>query len=165
MNIVAATYSHIPEIRKITFEVWPPTYTPIIGEQQLQYMLDRFYTPQSLEQQMANGHKFYVGYEGDDAVAFASFSELEKGVYKLHKLYALTSMQGKGLGYAMLQHVINTILAEEHIAELRLNVNRHNARAIAFYNKIGFQQMAVEDIDIGEGYFMNDYILMLPLSK
>lgn len=128
-------------------------------------MLNKFYTPEALTNQITSGHRFYIGYEGEEAVAFASFSELEKGVYKLHKLYALTSMQGKGLGYAMLQHVINTILAEQQTAELRLNVNRHNTRAIAFYNKIGFQQMAVEDIDIGEGYFMNDYILRLPLSR
>lgn len=165
MNIVAATATHIPEIRKITFEVWPPTYTPIIGEHQLQYMLDRFYTPEALTQQMDSGHRFYIGYEGDEAVAFASISEIEDAVYKLHKLYALTSMQGKGLGYAMLQHVKNMILAERATAELRLNVNRHNARAIAFYNKVGFEEMAVEDIDIGYGYFMNDYILRLPLNK
>lgn len=165
MNIVAATATHIPEIRKITYEVWPPTYTPIIGQQQLQYMLDRFYTPEALMKQMDGGHRFYIGYEGDEAVAFASFSAIEDGVYKLHKLYALTSMQGKGLGYAMLQHVKNMILEERASAELRLNVNRHNARAIAFYNKVGFEQLAVGDIDIGEGYFMNDYILRLHLSR
>lgn len=166
MNIVAATTAHIPLIRAITFEVWPPTYTHIIGETQLNYMLNRFYTPEALTAQMEEmNHRFFIGYEDGAAVAFASFSEIQEGIYKLHKLYALTGMQRKGLGYALLMHVVNTILEEKSTAELRLNVNRHNERAIAFYKRVGFTHYADEDIDIGSGYFMNDHILQLALLK
>jgi len=43
---------------------------------------------------------------------------------------------------------------------LTLNVNRHN-KARFFYEKYGFVIIGEEDIDIGEGYFMNDYIMEL----
>ena len=40
-----------------------------------------------------------------------------------------------------------------------LNVNRHNESSIAFYEKIGFRKVYTEDNDIGNGYFMNDYVM------
>ena len=49
---------------------------------------------------------------------------------------------------------------------LELNVNRLNS-AINFYKKLGFEIIQEEDIDIGNGFFMNDYVLslQLPLLK
>ncbi|MGZ8545109.1 MAG: GNAT family N-acetyltransferase, partial [Flavisolibacter sp.] len=41
---------------------------------------------------------------------------------------------------------------------LRLNVNRNNS-ARSFYEKLGFEMIGEEDIDIGNGYFMNDYVM------
>jgi ribosomal protein S18 acetylase RimI-like enzyme len=43
-----------------------------------------------------------------------------------------------------------------------VNVNRHN-KALHFYEKYGFKIIREEDIDIGEGYFMNDYVMELKL--
>ena len=31
--------------------------------------------------------------------------------------------------------------------------------SVAFYEKLGFQIIKEEDVDIGNGYFMNDYIM------
>ena len=44
--------------------------------------------------------------------------------------------------------------------KLELNVNRYN-KARFFYLKQGFIMIGEEDIEIGEGYFMNDYIMEL----
>jgi ribosomal protein S18 acetylase RimI-like enzyme len=41
---------------------------------------------------------------------------------------------------------------------LELNVNRYN-KARQFYEKLGFTVIKEEDIDIGEGFFMNDYVM------
>ena len=125
-------------------------------------MLNLFYTPEALTQQMTMaGHRFTIGYLEDRAVAFASFSALEPGIYKLHKLYILPGMQGQGIGRAMADHIVAEINKEQPHAELRLNVNIHNAQAIAFYNKYGFRHLRDEDIDIGGGYYMNDHVLYL----
>jgi ribosomal protein S18 acetylase RimI-like enzyme len=39
-----------------------------------------------------------------------------------------------------------------------LNVNRYN-KARFFYEKLGFVIMKEEDIDIGSGYYMIDYVM------
>jgi ribosomal protein S18 acetylase RimI-like enzyme len=41
---------------------------------------------------------------------------------------------------------------------LQLNVNRNN-KAIDFYKKHGFEIIREEDNDIGEGFFMNDFVM------
>ena len=47
--------------------------------------------------------------------------------------------------------------------DLELNVNRYN-KARQFYETIGFVVVKEEDIDIGSGYFMNDYVMNLSLG-
>jgi hypothetical protein len=39
------------------------------------------------------------------------------------------------------------------------NVNRYN-NALAFYQKLGYEILKEEDIDIGEGFFMNDFVML-----
>jgi diamine N-acetyltransferase len=164
LNIIEAGTDHIPLIQAMTQEVWPPTYIPIIGQEQVAYMLGLFYSEQALTTQIRdNGHRFIIGYNEDAPVAFASFSETEDGIYKLHKLYILPSVQGRGVGRAMLAYIVAAISKECTAAQLRLNVNIYNANAISFYKKSGFLHLRDEDIDIGSGYFMNDHVLYLPI--
>jgi ribosomal protein S18 acetylase RimI-like enzyme len=161
--IINATVTDIPAIRHIAAAVWPQTYVPIIGEQQVDYMLNTFYAATELQRQMeAAGHKFIICKSDRGAVGFASWSLIEPGIYKLHKLYILPGQQGKGIGHAMLDHIISDI-KQEGAAALRLNVNRYNHPAIAFYEKTGFVHYKDEDIDIGNGFFMNDHVLQLPV--
>ena len=163
LSIKHATTDDIPLIREITAEVWPPTYIPIIGEQQVAYMLGLFYAPAELEKQMcALRHNFVICYHDDKAVGFASWSELEPHIYKLHKIYILTNQQGLGIGKFMLSHIVQEIRKTGGIS-LRLNVNRHNYPAKAFYERTGFKHFREEDIDIGNGFFMNDHVLELPV--
>ena len=42
-------------------------------------------------------------------------------------------------------------------SDLFLNVNKYNEKAIAFYNKNGFEIVKEEVIDIGNGFVMDDY--------
>jgi ribosomal protein S18 acetylase RimI-like enzyme len=41
---------------------------------------------------------------------------------------------------------------------LQLQVNRFN-KAKEFYEKLGFTVIKTADFDIGNGYFMNDYVM------
>ena len=61
----------------------------------------------------------------------------------------------------MLQFIINEI-SKEGVKYLELNVNREN-KAIGFYKKLGFTIIAEEDIPIGNGFFMNDYVMQISL--
>jgi diamine N-acetyltransferase len=164
LEIISADTSHISLIRELTMQVWPQTYVPIIGESQVQYMLDRFYSPESLNLQMTGqGHKFIIGYLDGKPVAFAAYSMIETSVYKLHKLYIVANMQGKGIGRAMVDYIVADI-ATTGATALRLNVNIYNTAAMAFYERYGFLHFRDEDIDIGGGFFMNDHVFQYALQ-
>ena len=161
-TIQQARPSHIPLIRELSMLIWPQTYNPIIGEQQVAYMLQLFYSPDALKKQMDSGHTFIICHIEEVPVAFAAWSHLGDNIYKLQKIYTLPQHQGKGIGRYLLNHITNELKLKNATA-LRLNVNRHNHPAIAFYQKTGFSHFAEEDIDIGNGYFMNDHVLQLVL--
>jgi RsiW-degrading membrane proteinase PrsW (M82 family)/ribosomal protein S18 acetylase RimI-like enzyme len=144
-------------------QIWPGTYSDILSPDQLRYMLTLFYSPVALRRQIVEDqHSFLIVEEEDAPVGFASWSTGDgPGVYKLHKLYVLPGRQGKGLGKAMLNFIFEDI-APSGARALRLNVNRNN-KARRFYEKIGFSVIGEEDIDIGNNYFMNDYIMEMQL--
>jgi len=165
LSIKNATTEDIPMIRELTMQVWPQTYTPILGHEQVAYMLNLFYNPESLTKQMTEmGHRFIICYNAEQPVAFASWSETEPLIFKLHKIYILPGQQGKGVGKAMLEHIMQEITTRGATA-LRLNVNIYNLSAKAFYEKTGFKHLKDEDIDIGGGYFMNDHVLELKVKN
>jgi GNAT superfamily N-acetyltransferase len=103
-------------------------------------------------------HQFLIVEQDEEPIGFASWStSADPGVFKLHKIYILSGRQGKGLGKTLLQFIFETI-RPEGATRLRLNVNRYN-KARQFYERIGFAVIGEEDIDIGHGYFMNDFIM------
>lgn len=144
-------------IRELSRQVWPQTYSNILSAEQIDYMMNLMYSEAALKEQMEKGHQFIICYNDKGPVAFASYSEIEPSVYKLHKIYVLTSQQGKGTGKVIIDHIVNDIVSKNASA-LRLNVNRHN-NAKQFYEKLEFVIIEEEDIDIGNGYYMNDYIM------
>ena len=144
-------------IREMAYKIWPQTYNNILLKDQLEYMLDLFYSKQSLLKDMEQGVEFILVYDGPHPAGFASFSRLQPEVYKLHKIYVLPSQQGKGTGRFIIEQLIK-VMKQNGATTLQLNVNRHN-NAKMFYEKLGFAVIHEEDIDIGSGYFMNDYVM------
>jgi GNAT superfamily N-acetyltransferase len=144
-------------------QIWPATYGDILSAGQLKYMLKQIYSPRALRRQMVNEHQqFLIVEQAEEPIGFASWSAMPvPGVYKLHKLYVLPGRQGKGMGRTLLQVIFDAI-RPEGATRLRLNVNRHN-KARQFYERMGFTVIGEEDIDIGHGYFMNDYIMEIPV--
>lgn len=165
MEIEKATTKDIPLIREIGTQTYWATYPPILGEEQVQYMLDRFYTPDALASQMEKGHEFWLCFVEELTAAFASFSRTDtKGeIWHLQKIYIRPEMQGKGIGRDLLRRVAGACRnAGGH--RLQLNVNRFN-EARNFYEKLGFRVIRQEDIPIGGGYYMNDFVMELDLTK
>ncbi len=149
----------VPVIKNLANIIWPLTYSEIITPQQVDYMMELIYSTSSLQKQIAKGHQFIIAYDDDKPVAFASYSKKENlaPIYHLHKIYILPNQQGKGIGKQLLNYIKEDIAPS---TTLQLNVNRYN-KALQFYQKIGFRIISEEDIDIGNGFYMNDYILEL----
>jgi len=156
MTMRTAFPHDIPLIRNLTQQIWPSTYIPILGKEQVDYMLNLMYSEKALVEQMKTT-EFVIIYDGVEAIGFASYSLISAGTYKLHKLYVLPSYQGRGTGRFAIEKLA-TALKSKGGGILQLNVNRHNT-AKSFYEKLGFVIKSEVDIPIGNGYFMNDYVM------
>jgi diamine N-acetyltransferase len=160
-NISVGTEQDIPAIINIAEKTWWPTYSPILPEEQIRFMLDAIYAPEHIREQMQQGAQTYLLLsEKEGPLGFASFGKRpdDAAVYKLYKLYVLPSTHKKGYGQALIREIVLRVLKQNaHV--LDVNVNRHNP-ARSFYEKFGFKLLREEDIPVGP-YWMNDFVLRL----
>ncbi len=170
INIRQATLNDRALIRSISERTWPSTYGHIISQEQIDFMLDWMYSDASMEEQINKGHQFYIANLNGSDIGFCSVSEdqeeqdnstkrRQQKAFKLNKLYVLPTAQGTGSGKALLEKAIE--VAKNAGAEsIFLQVNKHN-NAYTFYLKNGFVKEAEFKFDIGNGFFMDDYVMRL----
>jgi diamine N-acetyltransferase len=164
IEISIATVNDIVTIQTIAKITWPVAYGEILSQAQLDYMLYKMYSDEVLKDNLTNkGHHFILAKENDVCLGFASFeyNYISKDVTRLHKLYLLPSAQGKGVGKKLIDAIVEKA-QKNHSTSLSLNVNRFN-KAVSFYKKVGFEIIAEEDLDIGDGYLMEDYKMELKI--
>lgn len=155
LTLVKASTEDIPTIYNLAKTIWHDHYIPIIGAEQVEYMLANMYSSASLTEQMnIKQQPFYLIYLANNPVGFISVSGA-KDMF-IHKFYINTSTQRKGLGTEVFLKLIELY---PDATTYSLTVNRQNYKAINFYFKLGFTIERVEDFDIGEGYWMNDFIM------
>ena len=159
ITIRKAKEQDIEIIRTIAAATWPSTYLDIIGQNQIDYMLDKMYNRGELLKQLMEGHIFLIAEDNENQFGFAGYSVVDhdERIYKLHKLYVLPSAHGKGVGKILTNEVFHQV-KEAGATALQLNVNKHN-KAKDFYLKGGFTIKESVKLDIGGGYFMDDYVM------
>ena len=157
MEIIHALDTHHPKIKEIAENTWPITFAGILSVHQIDYMLEMMYSLDSLKKQSDQGHhQFLLGKVNHEFMSYASYeiNYADQSVTKIHKIYILPAFQGRGSGKDLIDFIRMKALAAGNNA-LRLNVHKNN-KAQLFYNKMGFQEIKREVIDIGHGYLMDD---------
>lgn len=156
--LVEAAIEDFKTIREIAYKSWPSTYGSILSKEQIGYMLDLFYSEKTLLKNLnEKGHRFLLVNEGEVCLGFASYEHnySDKNVTRLHKIYLLPEAQGKGAGKLLID-TIERLAKENHSVAISLNVNKFN-KALSFYQKIGFEVVSEEEIELDHGYKMEDY--------
>lgn len=145
-------------IKELAYKIWPDTFQEILSLEQIEYMLERMYNLNTLALQYEEGHRFFC-FENDKGQILgfiAIHQENEQEQLKVHKLYVLANAQQKGIGKSLLQFAF--AYAQEKACKLvYLNVNRYN-KAIHFYKKMGMVISREEDINIGGGFIIEDFV-------
>jgi len=173
IHIRNADTDDIPIISEIAYKTWPLAFGEILNQQQIDYMLEMMYSVASLTDQInIKGHRFLLSFiydlestdneTGHRECRYIGYSSYEinfagTGKTKVHKIYILPRYQGSGCGKAMLKEIEKIALFNNN-GILSLNVNRNN-RAITFYKNFGFRIVTEENIDIGNGFLMEDYVM------
>jgi GNAT superfamily N-acetyltransferase len=164
LRISAVNDADIAPVCALAREIWRQHYPGIITVKQIEYMLGQRYSPAVIRSQLRSGEAWWDKLEvGGELCGFASYERGEARAMKLDKLYVHQIVRGKGYGAAMIEHVGGA--ARRHgMSRLYLQVNKFNHGAVAAYLRAGFVVARAVKADIGNGFFMDDYIMSKPVD-
>ncbi len=157
IKLQAAKVHELDLVKQLAIRTWNDHYVPIIGQAQVDYMLNLMYSRSSLEEQMMQKqHRFYLVVLADGAIpGFVSVHQEQEGDWFLNKFYILPGEAAKGLGTLVFEALKHLLLPKK----ITLTVNRQNYKSINFYFKNDFKISRVADFNIGNGYVMNDFVM------
>ena len=153
--IEVSTENHIAIIESLAREIWTEHYIPIIGEQQVGYMLDRYQSKQAIKEQIASGALYFLIEEGPSFIGYIAVHPRGDELF-LSKIYLRSSRRARGYGRQAVQFV-ETLARERGLRKIVLTVNKNNSDAIRAYEKVGFRNVGSLVQDIGSGFVMDDY--------
>ena len=149
----------ITAVVRLAREIWQEHYLPIIGQEQVDYMLEKFQSEIALAEQLGESYEYYlVVHHGQNVGYVAVVPDKSEPALMISKLYVRKSDRGHGLGKKTLRFVENLGL-QRGITRIWLTVNKNNARSIAWYSRMGFRNAGSIVQDIGSGFVMDDFRL------
>ena len=148
------------EVRKLAETIWPVCYKDILSAEQIEYMMDMMYSADVIAREIAEGICYCFVESGGRIAGYLSWGPWDAVTMsaKLHKLYLLPELHCKGIGSRAIE-MVKQQLEAAGFCRLLLNVNRQNSKAIKCYERNGFSIIKQENNDIGNGFFMNDFVM------
>ena len=155
----------IATVAKLADKIWNTHYPPIIGQEQVDYMLSNFQSEFAIHEQIADNFKYFIVKSSNQhAGYFAIAPDIDTNSLQISKLYVNLEYQRLGLGRFIILFIEEYCLTQG-IHNLWLTVNRHNTDAVDFYEKNGFNKTDCLVLDIGNGFVMDDYKMTKIISK
>jgi diamine N-acetyltransferase len=160
IQILPAADADLPAISTLAGEIWRECYVGVISAEQIEYMLRWMYNVSTMIREKREGVRYDKVLVAGALAGFAAWGPApsDPAVCKLHKLYVLASVRGRGVGSHALRHVM-TGAAKAGFSKLVLNVNKNNTRAIAAYKRNGFLVLREVCDPIGGGFVMDDFVM------
>ncbi len=159
-QIVPLRREAIAELIALARDTWHRHYPSIISTEQIEYMLARGYLPEGIGAQLDGGGVWWdTLVDAGRMVAFSCCEpSTQRSELKIDKLYVRYDLRGHGHGGALLRHAEKRA-RDLGFVRLFLQVNRHNAESIEAYRRCGFEVERTLVVDIGGGFFMDDYVM------
>ncbi|MDR3250166.1 MAG: GNAT family N-acetyltransferase [Tannerella sp.] len=162
LSIKEAGENDSPLIRELASRIWEHTYRAILSKEQLGYMFEMMYSVEHIIRQMTElHHRYFIVCADSEPVGYLSIEKETDDKYIFQKIYVVPEFHGKGVGgYLFKQGVeyLKTVALAPFTVELY--VNRANP-SVGFYEHLGMKKTATRDYDIGNGFFMNDFIMTI----
>ncbi|MFO7304192.1 MAG: GNAT family N-acetyltransferase [Gammaproteobacteria bacterium] len=137
-------------------EIWTDHYVPIIGQAQVDYMLERFQSVPAMRAQLAEGYEYFVVRDGERMIGYMAVRpEPQERRLFISKFYLHKSRRGSGTGRLCMEF-LERLARQRSLERLWLTVNKENP-SIRVYERLGFRIAADIVTDIGNGFVMDDY--------
>ena len=148
---------------QLAHKIWNQHYVPIIGQDQVDYMLGKFQDIEAISNQIKNGYEYFVIFNQNIPSGYLALvpNQNDKKLM-ISKIYVDSDFRGLGLGSKLMEFTLET--AKEGTFEcIWLTVNKNNIKTIEWYKSKGFIIKQKIEMDISNGFIMDDYLMELYL--
>jgi len=137
-------------------EIWQEHYIPVIGKEQVDYMLELLQSESAITKQINHeNYQYYFVVINDENIGYLAVVAEENRLF-LSKLYIKSINRKSGVGKKSIKFIEN-IAKELKFNKIALTVNKYNANSILFYENQGFKKVSSIVFDLGNGFFMDDF--------
>ncbi len=160
--LLAKSDAEIHDIAVLAEEIWHQHFIPIIGEAQVDYMVDKFQSYPALKAQIEqDDYEYYQIISSHTLAGYIGIHPEEDALF-LSKLYIKKDCRGQHLATESF-HFLIQLCKERGLKKIWLTCNKHNDNTLAIYDHLGFIITDEQVADIGNGFVMDDYILTYTL--
>lgn len=148
----------------LAHKIWNQHYLPIIGQDQVDYMVAKFQSESAISNQLKEGYLYFlIEHENKACGYLALVPNQATRKLMISKIYVDINFHGQHLGAKLLAFTIEKAITEG-FKTIWLTVNKNNTNSIQWYQKKGFEIKDKIQIDIGNGFIMDDYQLELEVN-
>jgi RimJ/RimL family protein N-acetyltransferase len=158
MFLPVSTENQLEVVELLAREIWTEHYTPIIGKEQVSYMLNRFQTKKTISEQIKSGMLYFLMHDDNEFIGYIAVQQREQELF-LSKIYVKMLKRGLGHGREAV-HFVETLAKAKSLTKIVLTVNKNNMNSIKAYEKMGFKNTGSIIQDIGSGFFMDDFTMV-----
>lgn len=159
----AETDTQVREIADLAKVIWNEHFTPIIGKDQVDYMVEKFQSYPALKEQISEEYEYYQIFSGGEFCGYTGIRPGEDNRLFLSKLYLKKESRGHHLATGAFSF-LKEICRERGYSAIWLTCNKHNDNSLGVYRHFGFEIIDTQEADIGGGFIMDDYIMEYKIS-
>ena len=159
----AETDTQVREIADLAKVIWNEHFTPIIGKDQVDYMVEKFQSYPALKEQISEEYEYYQIFSGGEFCGYTGIHPGEDNRLFLSKLYLKKESRGHHLATGAFSF-LKEICRERGYSAIWLTCNKHNDNSLGVYRHFGFEIVDTQEADIGGGFIMDDYIMEYKMS-
>ncbi len=126
-------------------ESWLEAYSDILPEQAIEEIINNWYSPEDLGNQI-DDPVFFVAEKEGVPIGFIHASVDEEPAH-LHRLYLRPEEQRKGVGSELYSRAEKE-LKDEGVRLIELEVLSENEKGLSFYRKKGFEEQEEETVEL-----------------
>ncbi|SNR36729.1 GNAT family N-acetyltransferase [Lutibacter flavus] len=149
---------------QLAHKIWNDHYVPIIGQNQVDYMLAKFQSFNAISNQLENGYEYFLISENNKPIGYLGLiSNSESKKMMISKIYINQNERGAGYGKQLIDFTIK-LAKEKGMETIWLTVNKNNSNSIKWYQKLNFKIKNEVEMDIGNGFIMDDFVMELQIN-
>ena len=149
-------------VANLAYTIWNEHYAPIIGQEQVNYMVSSFQSTEAISRQIkSESYEYYIIHHLSEPSGYIAVKLIGNELF-LSKFYIIGEKRGIGLGKEGMGFILNRAKDLEATA-VTLTVNINNTNSIKAYEKMGFIHIGSVVADIGAGFVMDDFKMRLNL--